>query len=648
MPLVSLSGARVEFGDTLLFRDLNLSVEKGERWGIVGRNGSGKTTLFRLIVGEQSLTGGTLSRASGLRVAMLDQHREFPGAATVWDAALSPYAELVQLEHELAELTARIGELGDRSPNELLARYDRGLERFQHADGYSIDARVAAVLHGLGFDEAEARTQRLETLSGGERGRLGLACQLVAPADLLLLDEPTNHLDLETTRWLQDYLRTLPASVLIVSHDRAFLDDVTDHILHLEAHTAASYAGGYTAFVRQRAERRLSQQRAFDKQAGAVAADEEYIRRNIAGQNSRQAKGRRRRLDRLPRLSPPPGDEDTMAVRFETRARGGDQVLVTERLGVAVPDRVLLEDFSTSIRRGDVIGLVGPNGTGKSTLLATVLGERPPASGSSRIGQSIQVAYYRQDLAQVPGDRSIYDIINDLRPTWTRGQVQGHLGRVDFTGDEVLRRAATLSGGERARVALAMMMLEGANFLVFDEPTNHLDVESIEALEDAIEAFDGTVLLVSHDRALLRTLTTRVWALESGRITDFPGGFEEWEIARDGRAKAERVLAKEAGEAQRKRVRAADVQATASRKTRTSSERTARRNLERAEAVAHEAEARVASLTAALADPELYRGADGATRASQLSRDLLAARGELESAFEAWQRASEAMERPPA
>jgi len=637
LSLLNISSASVVYGRNVLFRDLNLVVDQRQRWGIVGRNGSGKTTLFRLITGEQDPNSGVVSRASGLRVTMLDQHREFPGVETVWDAALSPYAHLVELEHQMLTHAAQIGELGEHAPEELLHRYGRDLEQFQRADGYTIDARVAAVLQGLGFDPDRARTQLIGTLSGGERGRLGLACQLVTPADLLLLDEPTNHLDLETTQWLEGHLRDLPGSVLIVSHDRAFLDTAADYMLHLEGGTGQTYDGGYTDFVRQRAEHRLSQQRAFDKQSKVIAAEEDFIRRNIAGQDTRQAKGRRRRLTRLPRLSPPPEDQGSMAIRFDIRARGGDQALVADHVRVTVEDRVLLEDFSSVIRRGDVVGLVGPNGAGKSTLLATLLGQRPPAQGSARIGDSVQVAFYRQDLAQVPQDKTLFDIINDMRPAWTRGQVQGHLGRFDFSGDEVLRRAGSLSGGERARVALAMMMLEGANLLVFDEPTNHLDVESIEALEDAIEVFEGTVLIVSHDRALLRALTTRVWALENGRIEDFGGGFEDWEATKADRAERQQAIAKEAAP------RRSSKQPAQSR-TQHSVTRTARRKAEQAEARVHALEKRAAELEAKLSDSSTYTDPATALRAEELSRELEATRAELEQAFVEWTKAAEAMD----
>ncbi len=423
-----------------------------------------------------------------------------------------------------------------------------------------------------------------------------------------------------------------------------FLQAVVDHVLHLEAGTAVAYTGGYEAFVRQRTERRLAHQRAFDKQSRVIASEEDFIRRNIAGQKSAQAKGRRRRLSRVSRLSAPPGEDGTMALRLETEARGGDQVLVADRIQVAVADRVLLDQFTTRVQRGDVIGLVGPNGAGKTTLIRAFTGERRPESGEVRVPDSVRVAHYRQDLAQVPGDRTLYELINDLRPSWGRGAIQGHLGRFGFSGDSVLRKAGTLSGGERARVALAMMMLSGANLLLFDEPTNHLDVESIEALEDAIEAYDGTVILVSHDRALLRALTTRVWVLHGGRITDFPGGFEEWETVSAERAHAASVAASEEEALRRVHERQQTRRADDGRKRQHSARRTAERKLADAESTVTQCEARVAAIRAQLEDPALSETPEGAAKACALGLELEAARAELENALRVWEAASSARE----
>jgi ATP-binding cassette subfamily F protein 3 len=643
MTQIAVGGVAVEFGATTLFTDVTFTIAAGERWGVVGRNGSGKTTLFKLLTGALAPTHGTVSRQTGLALSLLGQHRDFGAAATVWEAAAGPFAELLVLEHSLADQAHALGEASDEAA---LSRYGRDLERFEREGGYTIAPRVDAVLQGLGFDPAAARRQPLDQLSGGERGRVGLARQLVAPSDILLLDEPTNHLDLETTKWLEEYLRELDRTLVLISHDRAFLAAVVDRVLHFEGGTAVPYSGSYESFVQQRQERRLSQQRAFDKQQKVVASEADYIARNIAGQNSRQAKGRRKRLERLPRLSAPVGEEGTMALRLEIAERGGDQVAVAESVTIRVGDRTLIERFSGRVMRGDRLGIVGPNGAGKSTLLRTLVGERSPDAGELKVGSSIQVAYYDQQLGQVPLDTPLYEVIAELRPQWERRLVQGHLGRFGFSGDEVQRRASTLSGGERARVALAMLMLTHANLLVLDEPTNHLDVETIEVLEDAIEGYEGTVILVSHDRAMLRALASKVWVLHECHITEFDGSFAEWEVVSEERAHAAAVRAAEeealrrVDERKRMARRAERSAPTDPRRQR----RQAQERVARTEQEIAELEQEVSVLTAALEDPELYTRPSGVQEAGRLGVRLDQLRARLDLALASWEQETAALE----
>jgi ATP-binding cassette, subfamily F, member 3 len=527
--LLSLSNVGVSFGATELFKNVTFTVAEGERWGIIGRNGAGKSSIFKLITGDLKPTVGSVARKPGLRHALLDQHRAFAGATTVWEAGAAAWAEVIALEKRIADQAIELSELGDRVTPEFLERFGETQERFADLGGYIYHARVDAVLQGLGFDAEESKTRPVSTLSGGERGRVGLAAQLIAPADLLLLDEPTNHLDLDTTSWLQEWLGDASETVIVVSHDRAFLDAIATHILHMEARTSEWYRGNYSQFVPQRAERRLTRERELEKQRAYVKKEEEYIRRNLAGVNSFQAKGKRKRLERLPRLAPPPGDPAAMSLQFEPAERGGDQVIAIKDLRVEVPGRVLVEDFTAVLRRNDFVALVGPNGAGKTSVISTIIGDREPASGEVKIGGSITPAWFRQDLADLPLRKSLFDAIQDQRPLWSRGQVQNCLGAFGFSGDEVLREIGTLSGGERARVALALMTLARANLLILDEPTNHLDVENIEVLEDALDEYEGSVLLVSHDRAFLREVATRVWSFDGTHLTDFDGPFVEWE-----------------------------------------------------------------------------------------------------------------------
>jgi len=639
MTQIAFAGVGVDFGATKLFSDVTFTVAPGERWGIVGRNGTGKTTLFRLLTGDLDPTRGSIARAPRLRVSLLEQHRDYGTATTVWEAAAGELAELLALEQSLVEQAANLAH--DSSPR-ALARYGEDLERFEREGGYAVTARIDAVLHGLEFDPAQARVTPLSALSGGELGRLGLARQLMSTAEVLLLDEPTNHLDLETTRWLEQYLAASERTVLLVSHDRAFLSATVDHVLHLEGGTATPYFAGYTDFVAQRAERRLAQQRAFEQQQRTIAKESDYIARNIAGQNSKQAKGRRKRLERLPRLSPVIGADGTMALRFEVAERGGDQVVTAKNVSVAVGNRTLVERFNGTLDRTGVVGIIGRNGSGKSTLLRALLGEHPTKGGELRLGGSIKTGYYRQDLSQVPLGKTLYDVIAGLRPKWERGPIQGHLGRFGFSGQEVLRRADSLSGGERARLALAILMLSGANLLILDEPTNHLDVESIEALEDAIEGYDGTVILVSHDRALLRALTTRIWILHERHVTEFAGSFAEWEEVSTERAHAAAVSAAE--EQALRQVHERQRIAPAPKSDPRKELRQAQRALEEAEARVAELEAQVAKVVAALEDPALYTRPDGAATAHRLGAELDTLKRSLEGALDRWTQATEQVE----
>lgn len=641
MTFLTVADVSVSFGGAPLLEKVSLTLSKGERWGVVGRNGAGKTTIFRLLTGDLDPTTGTIVRDPALRVALLDQHREYDDADSVWAAAASGFGDLIVLERKLERLAGQLEELGSNATEADAAHYSRVFEDFAHRGGHDFHSKVDSVLQGLGFDPAEAKTRPLSTLSGGELGRVGLAAQLAAPADLRLFDEPTNHLDLDTTSWLAAYLRDSTETVMVISHDRAFLDDTVERVLHVHAGTVFSYKGGYSEFVRQRNERELTERRAFDKQQTLIRKEKEYIRRNIVGQKTKQAQSRRRKLERLPRLSAPPADEQSMVVRLDAGERGGDRVVDLTNLDVAVGSRTLIEDATVMARRKDVIALVGANGTGKTTLLATLLGAHPPASGEVKLGASITSAWYRQDLAGVPLDRKIFDIIYDLRPQWTRGQVQGHLGAFQFSGDEVFRVTNSLSGGERSRVALAMVTLAHANLLVLDEPTNHLDVEGIEVLEDAIEQYDGTVILVSHDRAFLRELATRVWAIDNGRLEDYDGPFVDWEVKHAERRRWEDEQRAAEVERLRPPVKRRPPKPPDPARIR----RKAEREVEAAEKAVEAAEQVVAGIEADLADGSIYDGsAEGNRRADELGRSLEEAKRILDETVSKWSDAVEALE----
>lgn len=646
MTLVSLGNVGVDFGATEIFRDISFTVAAGDRWAVVGRNGTGKSTLVRCLTGDLSPTRGSVARMPGLRVALMDQHRRFPTDQSLWEIVADAFGELRALEVSLARQAAKLETDHSESAME---KYGRDLERFGREGGYEMASKVDAILMGVGFDPDMARQTRIGTLSGGERGRVALARQLATPADLYVLDEPTNHLDLDTTAWLEQYLASTDKTVLCISHDRAFLQAMADHVLHFEGGTAFAYAGSYESFVQQREERRLSQQRQFDKQQAKIASEMDYIARNLAGQNTRQAKGRRKLLARMPRLSAPIGADGVMALRLEAGTRSGDRVIEAQHVTVGVPSpagpRALVKDVSVVLERSEVVALVGPNGAGKSTLIKTLLGEMPPLAGEVKVGPSTSVAYYRQDVGHLPLESTIYDAIANERPLWERRQVQGHLGRFGFSGDEVQRTVGTLSGGERARVAMALLTLSTNNLLILDEPTNHLDVESIEVLEDAVDEYDGSVLIVSHDRAVLRGLATQVWELRHEALHVFPGTFVEWETMRNERAAAEAQQSRaedrkdaERAAKERDRERERDKAAGGDPKKLL---RAAEKALADAELRVTTLETRIAALTAQLDDASLYDNPAGIKKAAALGKELDEARDTLEEAMHEWGAAEE-------
>jgi ATP-binding cassette subfamily F protein 3 len=586
---------------------------------------------------------GDAKAGDGVTVGYLSQEPQLDPTLSVLGNVELAVKETKDLLKRFDEVNMKLGEpMSDEQMEKTLAEQGRLQEQIDAKNAWEIDRTLEIAMDALRCPPPDADVTKL---SGGEKRRVALCRILLERPDLLLLDEPTNHLDLDTTRWLEKWLREQQATLLVVSHDRSFLRAVADHVLHVEAGTMTPYDCGYEAFVHLRNERRMAQQKAFDKQRKVIAAEQDFIARNIAGINSTQAKGRRRRLERVERLAPPPGEEGSITLRLQPGDRGGDQVMVADGIRLAQGERELVHDFNASVRRGDVIALVGSNGTGKSTLLRVLAGDRSADGGEVRIPQSVAMGYYRQDLSQVPPDDTLFDNIANRRTQWTRGQIQAHLGRFGFSGDSVLRKARSLSGGERARMALALLELDQANLLLIDEPTNHLDVETIEALEEGLEAYEGTLILVSHDRALLNALATRVWALVDGVIEDYPGTFEEWEQAvADRRTKA--AAAARAPVAKRAETSSSQRDAEA-KKAAQNAVRNAQRALAAAEDEVAKGEADVRRLERELEAPGLYEGAEGAATAKRLAQQLADAKRALASANARWEAAMAAADGVP-
>ncbi|HET6765363.1 MAG TPA: ABC-F family ATP-binding cassette domain-containing protein [Longimicrobiaceae bacterium] len=645
MTLVRLSGAGKQYGDRWVLRDVSFTVAQGERWGIVGRNGVGKTTLFRMVTGEDETTEGEVWRHPGLRFTLLRQNRGETSTATVHEAALEPFAHLVAMEARLHDEAHRLAEVDHGSPEgqKLMASYDHHLEEFGRRGGYEMRARADATLEGLGFPP-DTWPKRVSTLSGGEVGRLRLAQTLLAQPDVLLLDEPTNHLDLESTEWLEGYLRGYPGTVLVVSHDRVFLDRLADHVLHLEEGTAYAYTGNFDSFLVQREERRLLQQKTFEKQQAYIARTEDFIRRNLAGQKTKQAKSRRTLLSHLERVDGVSDEGRAMAVRFGATARSGGTVLRVDGVSCGYGARRLFAPFSAEVSRQERVAIVGANGSGKSTLMRVLAGESQPNAGSVTLGTGVRRAWYRQDFTHLDGALTIREEVQKAAPTMQLQELRSHMGRFLFSGEEAESRIAGLSGGEQARVALAKITLEKANLLLLDEPTNHLDLESREALEESLEDFDGTILLISHDRAFLSSVATRVWSVEDGRIRDFAGTFDEWMEDRARTAKTAPAAAPVPAATGARLTGAgakADSPAGGSAPLSKNEIRRREREFQRLEETIHTLEARLAELDARLGDPAIYAAGADPTAPQRLNAEREAAQQDLDRAYAEWERIGE-------
>ncbi len=646
MTLVRFSGVGKQFGDRWVLRGVDFQAAAGDRWGIVGRNGVGKTTLFRLLTGADDATEGEIWRHPGIRFTLLRQNRGESSAATVREAALEPFAELLAMEGRIEAMAAELGRVDTASPEggRLLRDYDRDVEEFRRRGGYDAHARAEAALEGLGFPQ-DTWEKEVRSLSGGELGRLRLAQTLLAEPDVLLLDEPTNHLDLRSTEWLEAFLRGYAGTVMVVSHDRVFLERLADHVLHLEEGTAFAYTGGYESFLTQREERRAVQLKQWEKQQAHVARTEEFIRRNLAGQKTKQAKSRRTLLSRMERVDRPDDEGRAMALRFGEGGRSGGTVLKLDGVTTSFGERRLFAPFSAEVSRDERVAVVGANGSGKSTLMRALAGETRPTGGSVLPGAGVRAAYYRQDFTHLDPARRVWEEVLQASPALPMGELRDHLARFLFRKDEIEAHVGDLSGGEQARVALAKITLQRVNLLLLDEPTNHLDIESREVLEEALESFEGTVVLISHDRAFLANVATRIWNVENGRIADFAGGFDEWqerqrELAAGVSAAPSRSTAPSSAGAAKPAASSPAAAGTGGGLSKNELQRR-RQRMEQVEARIHEVEEQIARVETALAAPGLYAAGADPRRAQELAAERDAARAELAALYAEWERVGE-------
>jgi ATP-binding cassette subfamily F protein 3 len=514
------------YGAHDILRGMTFQVNPSERVGLVGRNGAGKTTVFRLVTKTEEADSGEVSLLRGLRVGMLDQRPVFDGNKTVLDEALAVFAELHQMETEMSRLEHLMAETEGAALDEVMHTYSDLRHRYELEGGFSYQSRAESVLVGLGFTNNDF-AQIAELLSGGQKARLALAKLLLSEPDVLLLDEPTNHLDVRAVEWLEDFFSDYKSAFVIISHDRFLLDRLATKIVEVDNGRANVYPGNYSAYVKQREERRMVQMREYDKQQEMITRTEDFIRRNLAGQKTKQAKSRRTMLEKIERIEAV-RDDHTGNFKLQSVVRTGDNVLAVSDLAVGYSEKRLASGISFLLSRGERLGVIGANGSGKTTFLKTITGEIEPLDGGLTWGANVNLDYFDQELARLTNSAIVIDEMATAAPRATEGELRGYLARFLFTGDDIYKSVAALSGGERSRLALAKLIYSKANVLVLDEPTNHLDIPSREALETALAEYQGTIITVSHDRYFLDRIATEILHFENGETEYHMGSYSDY------------------------------------------------------------------------------------------------------------------------
>ena len=526
--MIILQANKIErsFAGEVLFDNISLQVDERDRIALVGKNGAGKSTLLKILVGEEEPTSGEINKKRDLSLSYLAQDSRFESSNTIYDEMLHVFDDLRKTEKTLRQMELEMGEKTGADLEKLMQDYDRLSEEFRQAGGFTYEADIRAILNGFKFDESMWQ-MKIEELSGGQNTRLALAKMLLEKPNLLVLDEPTNHLDIETIAWLENYLVNYSGALLIVSHDRYFLDKVATISLDLTKHSLDRYVGNYSSFVEQKEQKLLTEAKNYEKQQKEIAALEDFVNRNLVrASTTKRAQSRRKQLEKMERLDKPEAGTKSAHMTFHSDKTSGNVVLTVEEAAVGYDDQILSEPINLDIRKMNAVAIVGPNGIGKSTLIKSIVGQIPFIKGEARFGANVEVGYYDQTQSKLTPHNSVLDELwNDFKLT-PEVEIRNRLGAFLFSGDDVKKTVGMLSGGERARLLLAKLSMENNNFLILDEPTNHLDINSKEVLENALIDFDGTLLFVSHDRYFINRVATQVLELSDEGSTLYLGDYD--------------------------------------------------------------------------------------------------------------------------
>ena len=526
--MIILQANKIErsFAGDVLFENINLQVDERDRIALVGRNGAGKSTLLKILVGEEEPTSGEINKKKDISLSYLAQDSRFESENTIYDEMLHVFDDLRSTEKQLRKMELEMGEKTGAELDKLMSDYDRLSEEFRQAGGFTFEADISAILNGFKFDESMWQ-MKIAELSGGQNTRLALAKMLLEKPNLLILDEPTNHLDIETIAWLENYLVNYSGALIIVSHDRYFLDKVATITLDLTKHSLDRYVGNYSSFVEQKEQKLVTEAKNYEKQQKEIAALEDFVNRNLVrASTTKRAQSRRKQLEKMERLDKPEAGTKSANMTFHSDKTSGNIVLTVENAAIGYDGEILSEPINLDLRKMNAVAIVGPNGIGKTTFIKSIVDQIPFIKGEKRFGANVEVGYYDQTQSKLTPSNTVLDELwNDFRLT-PEVEIRNRLGAFLFSGDDVKKSVGMLSGGEKARLLLAKLSMENNNFLILDEPTNHLDIDSKEVLENALLDFDGTLLFVSHDRYFINRVATQVLELSENGSTLYLGGYD--------------------------------------------------------------------------------------------------------------------------
>ncbi|MFT9600961.1 ABC-F family ATP-binding cassette domain-containing protein [Mesobacillus sp.] len=638
MILLQVNQLSKYFAADLILSNIKFEIQTNDRVALVGRNGAGKSTLLKIIAGYESHDGGEIIRPKGTMIGYLAQNTGLESEKSIWDEMLAVFDHLHSMEKDLRRLEEKMSDpdiLSNQTEyDRVLKDYDLLQVQFKEKGGYQYEADIRSVLHGLNFHSFDYST-KISTLSGGQKTRLALAKLLLTRPDILILDEPTNHLDIDTLSWLEQYLQGYNGAILIVSHDRYFLDKVVNQVYEISRHQLTKFPGNYSSYLDQKAANYERDMKMYEKQQDEISKLQDFIQRNLArASTTKRAQSRRKQLEKIDRMDRPKGDEKSASFSFQIERQSGNDVMKVDALSVGYHKDTVSENISFNLSRGDSTALVGPNGVGKSTLLKTIVEKLPSIRGNIQYGSNVSIGYYDQEQAELSSNKKVLNELWDEYPLKSEKEIRTVLGNFLFSGDDVLKIVSTLSGGEKARLALAKLMLQNSNFLILDEPTNHLDLDSKEVLENALIDYPGTILFVSHDRYFINRIATKVLELDRGGATEYLGDYDYY-VEKKLEQEELRAMAEQAAQASGSAVDNSkqDKNSYQQDKEAKKLERQRKRRMEEVEARIEQLELEVAEYEELLCDPEVFQDHE---KAGEINSKIEAAKETLDELMEEW------------